>query len=171
MITPRASFRIALCAVLAALSLVLVTTLASRPFATGPPSDGDASAPWSSSQTVLPADLAKELSVSEKSKKPTIICVGFRTLYEGAHVPGAVFHGTASTPQGSAELKAFAQDLPRSANLVLYCGCCPLQHCPNLKPAFTLLRDMGFTHLRVLLLPTDFNSDWIEKGYPIEKGK
>jgi thiosulfate/3-mercaptopyruvate sulfurtransferase len=92
-------------------------------------------------------------------------------LYEGAHVPGAVFHGTASTPQGSAGLKAFAQDLPRSANLVLYCGCCPLQHCPNLKPAFTLLRDMGFTHLRVLLLPTDFNSDWIEKGYPIEKGK
>jgi hypothetical protein len=30
---------------------------------------------------------------------------------------------------------------------------------------------MGFTHLRVLLLPTDFNTDWITKGYPVEKGQ
>jgi thiosulfate/3-mercaptopyruvate sulfurtransferase len=53
----------------------------------------------------------------------------------------------------------------------LYCGCCPLQRCPNLKPAFLILRDIGFTNLRVLLLPNDFNTDWIEKGYAVEKGK
>jgi hypothetical protein len=48
--------------------------------------------------------------------------------------------------------------------VVLYCGCCPLQRCPNLKPAFLAVREMGFSTLRVLLLPDDFNTDWIEKG-------
>ena len=33
------------------------------------------------------------------------------------------------------------------------------------------MRDMGFTHLRVLILPNDFNTDWIAKGYPVEKAK
>jgi hypothetical protein len=46
-----------------------------------------------------------------------------------------------------------------------------LERCPNLKPAFLTLRDAGFTNLRVLLLPHDFNTDWIEKGYAVEKKK
>jgi len=28
---------------------------------------------------------------------------------------------------------------------------------------------MGFTRLRVLILPASFAKDWVEKGYPIEK--
>jgi hypothetical protein len=54
--------------------------------------------------------------------------------------------------------------------VVLYCGCCPLDKCPNLRPAFLALRDAGFARLRVLLLPNNFNADWVEKGYPVEKG-
>ena len=38
-----------------------------------------------------------------------------------------------------------------------------------IRAAFTALNGMGFTHLRVLMLPTDFNTDWIGKGYPVEK--
>lgn len=136
--------------------------------------DSDDSAPkdpWSAAQTVLPEALAAELSTKEPAKKPRVVCVGFRPLYQGAHIPGASFHGAGSTPKGLADLKDWAQTVPRAANLVLYCGCCPLQRCPNLKPAFLVLRDMGFTNLRVLLLPNDFNTDWIEKGYPVEKGK
>jgi thiosulfate/3-mercaptopyruvate sulfurtransferase len=128
-----------------------------------PPSD-----PWSAAQTVQPADLAKEIS---GAAKPTVIYVGFRPLYEGAHIPGATFHGTAGKPEGLAELKAAAQPLPRDANLVIYCGCCPMEKCPNIRQAFSALSDMGFTHLRVLILSTDFNTDWIEKGYPVEKLK
>ena len=133
--------------------------------------DSSTSAPWSASQTVLPKALAAELSTNEQSRKPIVVCVGFHPLYEGAHVPGASFHGAASTPKGIADLKDWAQSVPRAANVVLYCGCCPLERCPNLKPAFVTLRDMGFTNLRVLLLPNDFNTDWIEKGYAVEKGK
>jgi thiosulfate/3-mercaptopyruvate sulfurtransferase len=128
------------------------------------------SEPWSASQVVQPADFAAELA-SAKSAKPTIIYVGFRPLYEGAHIPGASFHGAAGKPEGLADLKSFAQPLPRDTNLVIYCGCCPLEKCPNIRAAFTALNEMGFKHLRVLLLPTDFNTDWITKGYPVEKGQ
>jgi hypothetical protein len=54
--------------------------------------------------------------------------------------------------------------------VVLYCGCCPLVKCPNLRPAFTAFEDMGIGRLRVLLLPTSFHVDWAEKGYPVQKG-
>ena len=131
----------------------------------------DAGDPWSAAQTMQPADLVKELAAPAHPDEPVVVCVGFRPLYQGAHIPRAVFHGAASTEQGLAELKTWAKTVPKAANIVLYCGCCPLAHCPNLKPAFAAMRDMGFTNLRVLILPNDFNTDWIEKGYPVEKGK
>jgi thiosulfate/3-mercaptopyruvate sulfurtransferase len=119
-------------------------------------------------QTLQPADLVKELT---SSSKPTVVCISSRALYEGAHVPGASFHGDASTSGGLKDLRKWAQDVPRSSNVVLYCGCCPVAQCPNLRPALMALRQMGFTRVRVLRFQTDFNSDWIAKGYPVEKGK
>lgn len=127
--------------------------------------------PWTSSETIQPAELANDLTKEKESEKPIVVCVGFHTLYEGAHVPGAIFHGAASTAEGLDDLKHWAQSAPRSANIVIYCGCCPLSHCPNIRPAFKTLHSMGFTHVRVLLLPQDFASDWVAKGYAVEKMK
>lgn len=125
--------------------------------------------PWNQAQTISPADFAKELQQNHDASLK-IIYVGVRTLYAGAHIPGSVFHGPGSTDQGLADLKKFAATLPKDSNIVIYCGCCPLERCPNLRPAFSALKEMGFTHLRVLILPTSFAADWIEKGYPVEKG-
>jgi len=125
--------------------------------------------PWTSSQILQAGDLARELS--DKSRTlPTIVYVGFHTLFAGGHIPGATFHGSASNEQGLAELKKWADALPRTTNLVIYCGCCPFEKCPNIRPAFTALSGMGFKKLRVLILPTSFVKDWAEKGYPIQKG-
>lgn len=171
-IVKTVSLRSALCVLLTVVLLGLFGLVARRAMARVNSLDAaQASDPWSSSQTVLPDALAKELRSADNAKKPSVVCVGFHTLYEGAHISGASFHGAGSTRQGVAELKTWAKDVPHSANIVLYCGCCPLERCPNLKPAFAALRDLGFTNLRVLLLPHDFNTDWIEKGYPVEKGK
>ena len=126
--------------------------------------------PWPASQTIQPAELLKELGQSKAANRPVVVCVGFRPLYMGAHVPGAVFHGAAQSESGLADLKRWAQGVPHSATVVVYCGCCPLEHCPNIRPAYIALRDMGFTNLRVLVLPHDFATDWVEKGYPVEKG-
>jgi thiosulfate/3-mercaptopyruvate sulfurtransferase len=151
------------------LALFLSNSRATRP--AGSSHAEDAGDPWSSAQTVQPADLAKEISAPAHPNEPVVVCVGFRPLYQGAHIPHALFHGATSTDQGLVELKTWAKTVPKSANVVLYCGCCPLAHCPNLRPAFTAMRDLGFANLRVLILPNDFNTDWIEKGYPVEKGK
>lgn len=126
--------------------------------------------PWSKAQVLQPADFAGELGNAKGESAPTIVYVGFRTLFEGGHVSGALFHGTASTEKGLAEMKKWIATLPRTTNLVIYCGCCPFDHCPNIRPAYTALQDMGFTHVRVLVLPTSFAVDWVEKGYSIQRG-
>ena len=125
--------------------------------------------PWTSSQTVQPADLLKELGDSKSA--PTIVFVGFNRLYTSGHIKGAQNHGMAGNAVGLQELKAWASSLPRSTKLVIYCGCCPMGHCPNIRPAFTALHELGFTKLRVLILPTDFAADWAGKGYPYDKGQ
>jgi thiosulfate/3-mercaptopyruvate sulfurtransferase len=120
------------------------------------------------SMIVEPDALAKELT---GGNKPTVVCVGPHVLFEGSHIPGALFHGATSTTEGMDDFKKWAKDVPKDANIVLYCGCCPLTQCPNVRPALTALRQMGFTKVRALKLPTDFKTDWIDKGLPVEKGK
>lgn len=126
--------------------------------------------PWASEQVVHAVDVVHALGVAKNGDAPTIVYVGFRTLFEGGHIPGATFHGTASKEEGLAELKKWIATLPRTTNLIIYCGCCPFDRCPNIRPAYKALHEMGFSRLRVLVLPTSFASDWVEKGYPIQKG-
>jgi thiosulfate/3-mercaptopyruvate sulfurtransferase len=124
---------------------------------------------WTAASTVGPEALARELASATANDRPVVVYTGPAFLYKVGHIPGAVAHGPASDPQKLADLKAWAQGLPRSTNLVVYCGCCPLDVCPNLQPSFAALRDMGFTHLRALILPTSFGSDWATKGLPVER--
>jgi thiosulfate/3-mercaptopyruvate sulfurtransferase len=123
---------------------------------------------WTPAQTVEPTDLERELG-GASATRPTVVCVGFESLYRGGHVPGASFHGPASSPEGLADLTRWAQGVSRSTNVVLYCGCCPFAECPNVRPAFTALHNMGFTHVRVLNLPTNFATNWAGSGHPIER--
>ncbi|HTQ61553.1 MAG TPA: rhodanese-like domain-containing protein [Candidatus Solibacter sp.] len=141
-----------------------------RPASHGATKQEKAADPWPNAQAIQAADLVPELGNANRASSPTIVYVGFRTLFEGGHIPGASFHGTASKEDGLADLKKWAASLRRDSNLVIYCGCCPFDHCPNIRPAYTTLRDMGFTHIRVLVLPTNFATDWVEKGFPIQKG-
>jgi thiosulfate/3-mercaptopyruvate sulfurtransferase len=156
---------------LLALALLILAGLSPTIFPSGSilADEKKSSDPWSASQTVQPAALAGELA-QKNGTPPTILYVGFRTLFAGGHIPGASFHGTASTEEGLGEMKKWANGLPRSTNLVIYCGCCPFEKCPNIRPAFTALRDMGFKNLRVLVLPTNFATDWVGKGYPMQTG-
>jgi thiosulfate/3-mercaptopyruvate sulfurtransferase len=134
---------------------------------TAPPIRAD-SDPWTKAQTVLPTNLVKELA--NTTSAPTVVFVGFKRLYSAGHIKGAQYHGTAGSEEGLKELTAWATGIPRSTNLVIYCGCCPLERCPNIRPAFKALQALGFKNLRVLLLPQDFATDWADKGFPYDKG-
>ena len=110
-----------------------------------------------------PAELAARLG----HHPPPIFHVGFEALYHGAHIPGSIFAGPGSKP---AILLAAVSKLPKKSEIVLYCGCCPWEHCPNIQPAAKALADHGYTKVRLLEIPTNLKTDWVDKGYPISKG-
>ncbi|HTF61653.1 MAG TPA: hypothetical protein VK638_02970 [Edaphobacter sp.] len=43
--------------------------------------------------------------------------------------------------------------------------------CPNIRPAYEQLQSLGFKHINVLYLANNFGSDWVDKGYPVAKGR
>jgi hypothetical protein len=98
-----------------------------------------------------------------------VIHVGFPVLYRSTHIPGSLYAGPGSKDEGIADLKKAVAAQPRTREIILYCGCCPFDKCPNIRPAFAALRGMGFTHVRAMMLATNLKTDWIDKGYPIEK--
>ncbi len=115
---------------------------------------------------VEPAQVAAELAA--KSSRPVVLMVGFDVLYRSKHIPGSIYAGPAARPDGIEMLKKAVEKLPRNREIVLYCGCCPWDHCPNVHPAFALLQQMGFTRVKVMHVPTNFKVDWIDHGYPVE---
>ena len=119
---------------------------------------------------IQPAELAGALHAAAGSKT-VVLQVGFRTLYDQAHVPGAEYIGAAGEDEGLRGLRERVAKLQRDTPIVIYCGCCPWTHCPNIAAAFAALRELKFTRLKVLYIPNNFGSDWVDKGYPIEKGR
>jgi rhodanese-related sulfurtransferase len=114
---------------------------------------------------VEPKDVAASLA---KDGAPAIFQVGPNVLYRSKHIPGAVYAGPGSRAEGLDALKAAAGKLPRDRAIVIYCGCCPWDRCPNIKPAMELLKGMGFTHVKAMYLPDNFKTGWIDHGYPVE---
>jgi len=121
------------------------------------------------SRLINSEELVKALQAA-KSEKPLMIQVGSHVLYTQAHIPGSEYIGPASTESGLQSLRKRVEPLPRNKFIVLYCGCCPWNHCPNVKPADDALHAMGFTHVKVLYIADNFGADWIERGYPVAKG-
>ena len=117
---------------------------------------------------VEPKDLAAELA---RGARPAIFQVGPNVLYRSKHIPGSLYAGPGSRAEGLELLRAAVEKLPRTRDLVIYCGCCPWDHCPNIKPALEMLHKMGFTRVRAMYVPTNFKADWIDHGYPVETGQ
>ena len=116
--------------------------------------------------TVEPKDLAAQLEAA--GGKPVLIHVGFAVMYRGKHIPQSIYAGPARNAEGLEALKKAVANMPRDREILLYCGCCPWDMCPNIKPALAALREMGFTRVKALMLPTNFATDWINHGYPVE---
>jgi rhodanese-related sulfurtransferase len=104
-------------------------------------------------------------------EKPLVLQVGSHMLFAEGHISGSEYAGPGSQPAGLLQLQNRVNSLSRKKLIVIYCGCCPWNRCPNLGPAFTKLREMGFTNLKVLYLPYNFGADWAAKGYPVERGQ
>jgi hypothetical protein len=126
--------------------------------------------PWQANELIKPEQLAKWLSATTGAK-PLVICVAFPVLYPGGHIAGAKFAGTTAKPEGIQALKRAANGLSQDKQIVLYCGCCPWDKCPNIRAAFRAMQEWGFKDVKALYLPTNLQQDWIAKGFPTEKGE
>ena len=118
---------------------------------------------------IQPEALLPMLKAGEK--KPLILQVGSRVMFSQAHIPGAEYAGPGSQASGIQSLESTVASLPKNKHIVLYCGCCPWNRCPNVGPAFKRLHDLGFTNVDVLYIANNFGDDWVNKGYPAVKGK
>lgn len=123
-----------------------------------------------SPQLIQPEELVRAMQ-SAGGQKPVVLYVGPHTFYEQAHIAGAEYIGPAGKPEGMEKLRIRAKSLSHGSLVVIYCGCCPWSHCPNIRPAYRELEKMGFTQLRVLYLPTSFGTNWADKGFPVAKGE
>ncbi len=132
------------------------------------PADGGQASTIPTADLIQPAELVKLLQGSEK---PLMIQVGSRVLYEEAHIPGSEYIGPASSPEGREKLRQVLQAVPRGKVVILYCGCCPWSHCPNVKPAWDVVHALGFSKAKVLYIANNFGADWVDKGYPVAKGQ
>jgi thiosulfate/3-mercaptopyruvate sulfurtransferase len=128
--------------------------------------DEPTSDPWPKDALIEPSELAKILTGSQKP--PVIISVVFPVLYRQRRILHAKLAGPTSKPEGISALKQAVADLPRNANVVIYCGCCPMVRCPNIRPAYSALKDLRYTNVHVLNLLTNLHTDWTQKGYPVE---
>ncbi len=128
----------------------------------------ETSTAWHQAELIEPSALAREL---DSSIPPYLLCVSDPEPYRSRHIAHAIFAGPGDKAEGIDLLKAAASALPKDDPIVVYCGCCPLKKCPNVRPAYTVLKELGFTHVRVLDLMIDMQTEWYGRGYASEGQK
>ena len=117
--------------------------------------------PWKKEQVMSTAVLAAKIQ-SEKDL-PLILNVGPMD-----NIKTAVKIGAAHTDEGIGKLKTTVAGMDHNRQAVIYCGCCSYSNCPNIRPAFEALTELGFKNVMVLNIPEGILPDWSGKGYPME---
>jgi thiosulfate/3-mercaptopyruvate sulfurtransferase len=114
---------------------------------------------WTSDQLMQPVQLAQMMQSNKPL--PVIYSVG-----PGAVIPHSVDIGSVKEKDNLNEFKNQLGKLPKDAAIVVYCGCCPYEHCPNVRPAVAALKEMKFTNFKLLNLEHNVKTDWLDKGFP-----
>ena len=102
--------------------------------------------------------------------KLLVLQVGSHVMFSQAHIPGAQYAGPGMQAAGLQLLESRVAGVRKDAPIVLYCGCCPWNRCPNVGPAFHRLVELGYTHVKVVYMPNNFGDDWVNRGYSVEMG-
>jgi hypothetical protein len=142
------------------LTLIFLSAVAS--FAQFPTKPQLIKDPWTRTQLMAPEVLAAIIK-NPKAAKPIIFNIGVVENIKGARNMGG-----ASDKENLARFKKALSTIPKTSTVVVYCGCCPFERCPNIRPAFNALQAAGFKNGKLLNLPTSIKVDWMNKGYPVE---
>lgn len=141
-------FRMLFCLLLTCLSLLTIQKLVAQE-------------PWSAEQLMQPKELAKK--INNRDRAVVIFNVG-----PAGRIKNSIYIGPTQDEESLNLLKSKLSKLPKNTEVVIYCGCCPFKHCPNVRPAFKLLNEMHFSNAKLLNLSKNLKADWIDEGYPLQ---
>lgn len=144
-------------------NIVLLLSILLFVFLNGCSKSGNNSDPWTQSQLMEPSELASIINDTTK-KQPIILDIG---SFGG--VKNSLRIGPARDEANLEKLKETLGKYPKDADIVIYCGCCPFMDCPNIRPAFNVLKEMNFANAKLLNLPHNLKTDWADKGYPMNR--
>ncbi|MBL0329404.1 MAG: rhodanese-like domain-containing protein [Bacteroidetes bacterium] len=119
--------------------------------------------PLKKEQLIQPQELANMIN-NPKAVKPVIFNVG-----PVDQIKGAINIGAVNSEEGMKKLKFETSKIATDKEIVVYCGCCSSDNCPNIRPAIKHLNDNGYKKAKVLNIPVGIKEDWVQKGFPIEK--
>jgi thiosulfate/3-mercaptopyruvate sulfurtransferase len=151
---------------LAAMVLIFVCAQCPAQFT---PSTGPGSTSLIPQAQLIQPEALNHLLQAKGTDKPMLLQVGSHLLFDEAHIAGSVYAGAGSQPAGLQQLLSTVASASKTKFIVLYCGCCPWDRCPNLGPAYKQLHDAGFSNVKVLYLANNLGTDWVAKGYPVER--
>jgi len=119
---------------------------------------------------VQPAAFAAQLK-DASAPKPLMLHVGFKTMFDQAHIPGSEYAGPGNTGAGLQVLRDRVASLPKNTAIMIYCGCCPWIRCPNMAAAYDALIELRFTNVMGMQINDNFGTDWVDKGFPTAKSR
>ena len=117
---------------------------------------------WTNDDLLEPSDLSA--TIKSNKNVPVIFSIG-----PGAIIPHSKDIGMIKEMENMQKFKDQLSTLAKDTQIVIYCGCCPFEHCPNVRPAIQFLKDLNFTNYKLLDLPHNIKIDWIDKGYPAQE--
>ncbi|MBN8703354.1 MAG: rhodanese-like domain-containing protein [Bacteroidetes bacterium] len=117
--------------------------------------------PWTEAELMPPAKL-NELLTSQELLSVVVFNIG-----PSGKIKNSVEIGPTQEQENLENLKKQLSTVSKDKEVVIYCGCCPFKNCPNIRPAFALLKDLNFQKPRLLNLADNLKVDWIDKGYPM----
>lgn len=118
------------------------------------------SEPWRQDQLMATNVLAAKIK-SKQTAGLVILSIGPDAIIEGS-----VDIGPTQEEANLAKLRNYLEQIPKDKKVILYCGCCPFDKCPNIRPAFSMLNKMAFKNAELLNIPKNIKVDWIDKDYP-----
>lgn len=112
-------------------------------------------------QLIQPAKL-NEVYTKPQSSQPLILNMGVER-----NIKNAIEVGIVSSPSKYQKLVEVMKNISKDREVVVYCGCCKLEDCPNVPVALEKLSSLGYKKVKVLNLVTGLNEDWIDQKYPM----
>jgi hypothetical protein len=118
--------------------------------------------PWTDDQLIEPEALANILR-NPKVQQPLIYNIG-----PMENIKGAINIGSTKDKSNLDKLRQALSAVPKDKTVIIYCGCCPIRVCPNIRPAFELLKEMKFIKPKLLNLEHNLKTNWIDPGFPMQ---